>query len=93
MYNEFLSIHILINRQMLNRSIYEHLHTLNRAISETVFTLEKIAGVDGMPRDQLAGIGDHFNQLQARTNALLAGVISERETERSAGLLQLRFRL
>lgn len=78
---------------MLNCSLYEHLHVFNRAITEAVFTLDKIGGIDGMPKDSLADLGDHFNQLQARTNALLAGIITERETERSADLLQLRFRL
>jgi hypothetical protein len=69
------------------------MHTFNRAISKAVLTLNKVAGVDGMPKDELAALGDHFQQLQARTNALVAGVITERETERSTGLLQLRFRL
>jgi hypothetical protein len=78
---------------MLNASIYRHLLTFNRAISKAVLTLNELAGDDGMPKDELTGLGDHFSQLQARTNALVAGVITEREAQRSAGLLQLRFRL
>jgi len=75
-----------------NCSFYEHLHTFNRSISEAVSTLENFAVDAGMPKDQLTCLGDHFRQLQSRTNALVTGVITERENQRSADLLQRLFR-